>query len=432
MSTAASAVLGVRERLALLLQVARAVAFAHSRLVMHRDLKPSNILVTADGQVRLLDFGIAKLMEGDRTQETQLTQMAGRALTLDYASPEQIRGEPIGTASDVYSLGVVAYELLAGARPYKVKRGSAAELEKAILEQEVLAASATAREASTRTQLRGDLDAILSKALKKDAAERYASVDAMAQDWRQFIAGQRVQARPDTLDTEAARLFRRYRRESLGVLFVLAAFAVALGAGATALIMAALSVGIGVAVWQARAALRRRDEALQALERQQQVQLFLNTLLADAARGGESFTGQQLFQRCEALVEKEFGGGGHVPAAVLSMIGQTMTVLGEAGEAIRLNERAVSAARDSNDPALQDMVLAHWAMAIGWAGRADESKVTLAAILDRKTLIWEQRAEVHNFLASLAEAHRDLPRALEHAREALACLRRAKRPSRKL
>ena len=137
--------------MALLLQVARAVAFAHSRLVVHRDLKPSNILVTADGQVRLLDFGIAKLMEGDRTQETQLTQLAGRALTLDYASPEQIRGEPIGTASDVYSLGVVAYELLAGAKPYKLKRGSAAELEETIATVDAPLASATASGSSSQT-----------------------------------------------------------------------------------------------------------------------------------------------------------------------------------------------------------------------------------------------------------------------------------------
>ena len=117
--------LPVEARLGLLMHVANAVAFAHSRLVIHRDLKPGNILVTADGQVRLLDFGIAKLMEGDSAQETALTKAAGRALTLDYASPEQIRGESIGTASDVYSLGVVAFELLAGARPYRLKRSAA-------------------------------------------------------------------------------------------------------------------------------------------------------------------------------------------------------------------------------------------------------------------------------------------------------------------
>ena len=153
--------LPVRHKLDLLLQVCGAVAFAHSRLVVHRDLKPSNILVTADGQVRLLDFGIAKLMEGDRTQETQLTQLAGRALTLDYASPEQINGEPIGTASDVYSLGVVAYELLTGAKPYKLKRGSAAELEEAIATADPPTASEAATEPQAKKALKGDLDAIL-------------------------------------------------------------------------------------------------------------------------------------------------------------------------------------------------------------------------------------------------------------------------------
>ena len=116
--------LDVAERIGLLLQVCTAVAFAHARLVVHRDLKPGNILVTAEGNVRLLDFGIAKLMQGGSAKETHLTQWAGRALTLDYASPEQIKGEPIGTASDVYSLGVVAFELLTGSRPYRLKRGS--------------------------------------------------------------------------------------------------------------------------------------------------------------------------------------------------------------------------------------------------------------------------------------------------------------------
>ena len=126
--------LDVRQRLALFLQVTDAVAYAHAQLVVHRDLKPSNILVTADGQVRLLDFGIAKLLEQGEARETQLTEQSGRALTPDYASPEQIAGAPIGTASDVYSLGVVLYELLTRVRPYRLTRDSRGALEEAILQ----------------------------------------------------------------------------------------------------------------------------------------------------------------------------------------------------------------------------------------------------------------------------------------------------------
>jgi len=162
-----SRALSIEARLKLLLQVAEALAFAHSRLVVHRDLKPGNILVTGDGQVRLLDFGIAKLLDGGTAQETALTKAGGRALTLDYASPEQIRGEPIGTASDVYSLGVVAFELLAGARPYRLKRESAAALEQAITSDALPLASAVADDQARRKSLRGDLDAILNTALKK-------------------------------------------------------------------------------------------------------------------------------------------------------------------------------------------------------------------------------------------------------------------------
>ena len=127
--------LDVRARVALLLQAMAAVSHAHARLVVHRDLKPANILVDHDGRVRLLDFGVAKLLQGDRTQATALTELSGRALTLDYASPEQIAGAPLGTGSDVYSLAVVAYELLAGRKPYRLKRGTAAELEEAIADR---------------------------------------------------------------------------------------------------------------------------------------------------------------------------------------------------------------------------------------------------------------------------------------------------------
>ena len=255
--------LGVPGRLRLLLQVADAVAFAHSRLVLHRDLKPANILVTGDGRVRLLDFGIAKLMEGENTQETALTQAAGRALTLDYASPEQIRGQGIGTASDVYSLGVVAFELLAGVRPYRLKRGSVAELEEVITAQEPASASSMAEAPDLRRQLRGDIDAILNKALQKEASERYATIDALAQDWRRHLEGARVFARPDTLAYRLLREARRHRVPLAAGAIVTAAFGLALGFGATALVVAALLAGLGAALWQAR---RAREQARIASE----------------------------------------------------------------------------------------------------------------------------------------------------------------------
>ncbi|MFO1302939.1 MAG: protein kinase [Burkholderiales bacterium] len=267
--------LAVDARLRLILQVAGAVAFAHGRLVLHRDLKPGNMLVTADGNVRLLDFGIAKMMEGDAAHETALTRVGGRALTLDYASPEQIRGEPLGTASDVYSLGVVAFELLAGARPYRLKRGSAAELEDAIVDDDAPLASSIAEHDAVRKRLKGDLDAILNKALKKHATERYATVDAFAQDLRWHLAGQRVLARPDTLLYRASRFAQRHRVPLAVGAIAIAAFGLAIGLGATAIVILALLVGLGAAVWQARKARAQARKAEQESRRAQAVQRFL-------------------------------------------------------------------------------------------------------------------------------------------------------------
>jgi serine/threonine protein kinase len=156
--------LNLRARLHLFLQVANAVAHAHAQLVVHRDLKPPNILVTDDGQVRLLDFGIAKLLEQDNAIETELTQLGDRALTPDYASPEQISGEPISIGSDVYSLGVVLYELLTDMQPYRLLRKSRAALEEPILHADPVKPSEAA-ECPFRKTLRGDLDAIVLKAL---------------------------------------------------------------------------------------------------------------------------------------------------------------------------------------------------------------------------------------------------------------------------
>ncbi len=424
--------LNTRSRLALLLQVARAVAFAHSRLVVHRDLKPSNILVTADGQVRLLDFGIAKLMEGDRTQETQLTQMAGRALTLDYASPEQIRGEPIGTASDVYSLGVVAYELLAGAKPYKLKRGSAAELEETIATVDAPLASATATDPAAKRDLRGDLDAILNKALKKNANERYATVDALSQDIESHLAGHRVVARPDSLTYRITRFVRRFRMPLIAAALITAAFALGLGVGAAALLAIVFAAGMGIALWQARAATHERDHALRLVDRQEGVLAFLNTLITDAARGGRALTAEELLKRSEALIGPELESDAEVHAQVLAMISASMQTLGNSAEAVRLSDRALKLLRSTSDPDVLDAVVITRALAVGWAGRYSEARTALEAVLARPGLAASRRTEAHHYLAMLASANQDSDAALRHAESALQCLRTQRRPARKL
>ena len=213
--------LDIRQRLRLFLQVLDAVQYAHGQQVVHRDIKPSNILVTASGQVRLLDFGVAKLL-AQAEQQTDLTRQFGRALTPDYASPELLRGEEIGPANDVYALGVVLYELLSGSRPYHLGAGaSIAQLEIAITTGEVrppstqLAAGAGPKRATTERKLarrlRGDVDAIVLKALAKSPAARYESATAFADDLQRSLTGQPVEARPPRLTYHFAKFALRHR-----------------------------------------------------------------------------------------------------------------------------------------------------------------------------------------------------------------------------
>ncbi|HEU4778266.1 MAG TPA: serine/threonine-protein kinase [Steroidobacteraceae bacterium] len=209
--------LGVRDRVQLFLQVCAAVSYAHQHLVVHRDLKPNNILVTADGSVKLLDFGIAKLLEAEADTALAVADATAttlRAMTLEYASPEQVSGSPVTTVSDVYSLGVVLYQLLTGKSPYGVRTNDAARM------AEILSDSMPTRPSQVDRKVDADLDNILLMALRKEPQRRYASVEQLANDLRNYLTGMPVFARGNSWRYRTAKFVRRRRVELAAGVFV--------------------------------------------------------------------------------------------------------------------------------------------------------------------------------------------------------------------
>jgi eukaryotic-like serine/threonine-protein kinase len=253
--------LSIERRLDLFLQVCSAVQAAHQNLIVHRDIKPSNILVTAEGDCKLLDFGIAKILEPARYQRTLAPTMASeRLLTPEYASPEQVRGESITTASDVYSLGVLLYELVAGRSPYNfesrqldvIARSMEAQVitspSAAILATECcrdVAVKRSTTPAKLRKTLRGDLDNIVLRALRKEPGRRYQSVEQMADDIRSYQHGLPVSARKETLGYLASKFFARNKAVSFVAI----------------LLLLAILAGTSEALWQAHRAERERARA---------------------------------------------------------------------------------------------------------------------------------------------------------------------------
>ncbi len=238
--------LPIDDRLRLFLRVCDAVQFAHNNLVIHRDLKPGNILVTSDGQPRLLDFGIASLVTADNDTPTATRTVA--AMTPEYASPEQMRNERVTAGSDVYSLGVVLYELVAGVPAHDLSGKRPDEVYRIVTEEAPVAPSVAAGRAGRHAlarQLRGDIDAIVSVALRKEPQRRYASVALLAEDVRRTLEGLPVVARGESLSYRARTFVRRHR----------------VGVAAAAAIALSLVAGIVATTMQARVAEEQRREA---------------------------------------------------------------------------------------------------------------------------------------------------------------------------
>jgi serine/threonine protein kinase len=319
--------LDARGRVELAVQVTRAVAYAHSRLVVHRDLKPSNILVDAQGQVHLLDFGIAKLLEEGTVASKVLTRVGARVLTPEYASPEQIMGEPVTTGSDVYSLGVVLYELLCGKLPYEFKSATVTDWE--ILSSEIAPPSDTAEPKIARS-LRGDLDTIVLKALKKERADRYETAAALADDLESYLHGDPVMAQPDSAGYRLRKFAQKNR----------------IAVGAVTAVVLALAAGLAVATWQLRIA---REEKRHAEE----VKEFVASIFRSADpyfTGNHTMSAAQLLTLAKERIDAEMASQPRSGSELLTIVGEAQSNMEQYDEARATLDAAIKqASRTAGD-----------------------------------------------------------------------------------
>jgi len=327
--------LDTRQRVELFLQVLDAVDFAHRRLVVHRDLKPGNILVDAGGVAKLLDFGVSKMVDPEAA--TNPTHTETRALTPAYASPEQLRGERVTVASDVYSLGVVLYEMLAGCRPFE-QHAQESDPRPPSTAARRMPATGGARETTTTRwrDLTGDLDAITLKALRAGAESRYASAATFAADLRRWLDGKPVEARRGGHRYRMAKFARRHR---IPVLFAVLAV-LALAAGVTGILVQSRHAARAAAI-----AREQRDFALRQLSRAEAINDLNTFLLSDVAPGGRPFTVGDLLGQAERILDYERGTADPNRAEILVAVGRQYDTQEEPARARRLLSEAYDLSR---------------------------------------------------------------------------------------